>query len=122
MERLPYIDEHARVVASDREHCWRALIRTQLRDPERLTGAPLGFVVDAAEQPHRLALTGRHWFSRYALIFELDELGPECTRIRAQAWAEFPGAHGRIYKFLVIDSRAHRVVVRAMLRRIAARA
>ena len=121
MERLPYIDEHARVVASDRERCWHVLTHTHLRDPERLTGAPPGFVVDGAEKPSRLALRGRHWFSRYALIFELDELDHEHTRIRAQTWADFPGVHGRIYKFLVIDSRVHRVVVRTMLRTIAAR-
>ncbi|MFD4184060.1 hypothetical protein [Rhodococcus sp. NPDC058514] len=81
--------------------------------------APRGFALDSADAPARLALSGRHWFSRYALIFELDDEGPDRTRIRAQSWGEFPGLHGRLYRALVIGSGGHRVVVRRLLRQIA---
>lgn len=79
-------------------------------------------MVDSVEEPSRLALKGRHWFSRYALVFELDEQGPSRTRVRAQSWGEFPGLHGKIYRALVIGSGGHKIVVRDILRRIAAAA
>jgi hypothetical protein len=86
-------------------------------------GAALpGFAVEESHAPLRLALAGGHRFSRYALIFELDEAGPDRTRIRAQTWAAFPGALGRLYWALVIGTGGHRIVVRRLLRRIEARA
>ena len=54
----------------------------------------------------RLVLTGRHRFSRYALVFELEPLG-EHTVLKALTYAVFPGLHGRVYRLLVIGSRAH---------------
>ncbi|MFC7446906.1 hypothetical protein ACFQS9_03275 [Rhodococcus daqingensis] len=84
--------------------------------------APSGFRLDSIDAPARLALSGRHWFSRYALIFELDDEGPSHTRIRAKSWGEFPGLHGKIYRALVVGSGVHRVVVRRLLRQIAAAA
>jgi hypothetical protein len=147
MERLPYIDEHAKCVGATRERTWAALIAVgvELRgDPTgrlaRLTrlqpargsgdwgeglaaGATLpGFVVEEACAPSRLTLAGRHRFSRYALVFDLEETGPDRTRIRAQTWAAFPGTLGRVYQALVIGTGAHRVVVRRLLRRIEGRA
>ncbi|MBJ8346201.1 hypothetical protein [Antrihabitans sp. YC2-6] len=120
MERLPYIDEHATTVNSDRQRAWAAVVKTVCRNPADPSTVPPGFVLDIATPPERFALKGRHPFSRYALIFELDEDGPGRTVVRAQTWAEFPGIHGRIYKALVIGSGGHKIVVRRMLRRIAA--
>ncbi|MFC3961089.1 hypothetical protein [Nocardia jiangsuensis] len=120
MERLPYIDEHARSFDADPARVWRALLTVVCRDPDDPATVPRGFRLDEADAPRRLALRGRHWFSRYALIFELDDLGPDGTRVRAQTWAEFPGVRGAVYRALVIGSGGHRIVVREMLRRIGA--
>ncbi|QIS11892.1 hypothetical protein [Nocardia arthritidis] len=89
------------------------------KDPQDPSTLPTGWSLESAEPPGRLALQGHHWFSRYALVFELDADGPGATRIRARSWADFPGPHGRIYRALVIGSGGHRVVVRGLLRRIA---
>lgn len=147
MERLPYIDEHARCVGATRDRTWAALIAVgaELRGDAtgplaRLSrlqpalasgdwgggleaGATLpGFAVEEACSPSRLALAGRHRFSRYALVFELEEMSPDRTRIRAQTRAAFPGALGRAYRALVIGTGVHRMVVRRLLHRIEGRA
>ncbi|WP_330183999.1 hypothetical protein OHB26_10520 [Nocardia sp. NBC_01503] len=119
MERLPYIDQHSTLVPADRARTWSALLRTTCEDPDDLSTLPRGFTLDEADPPHRLALTGRHPFSRYALVFRLDEETPTGTRLTAESWGEFPGPHGRLYRALVIGTGGHRLVVRAMLRRIA---
>jgi hypothetical protein len=86
-------------------------------------GATLpGFAVEHARPPSRLALGGRHRFSRYSLVFELEDAGLGRTRVRARSWAVFPGVLGRWYRALVVGTGAHRVVVRRLLRRIEARA
>jgi hypothetical protein len=124
MERLPYIDEHAIFVSADRDATWRGLLEVMCRDPELPTApmpAVIGFQLDEAIPPSRLALKGRHPFSVYKLIFELVET-PRSTEVRAVTLAAFPGIHGRIYRALVIGSGGHRIVVRRMLARIAAAA
>lgn len=120
MERLPYIDEHARSVAGNRAQVWRGLLRVVCKNPDDPTTVPIGFVLGSVTETKQLELRGRHWFSRYALVFELDEQDPDHTRVRAQSWAEFPGPAGKVYRMLVISSGAHRIVVRALLSRIAA--
>ncbi|MBF6548119.1 hypothetical protein [Nocardia brasiliensis] len=122
MERLSYIDEHARSIDANRDRVWHALLKVVCRDPADPATVPAGFVLDAAEAPSKLALSGQHWFSRYALIFELDEQGTNRTRVRARSLANFPGLHGKIYRALVIGSGGHRLVVRRLLRRIEAAA
>lgn len=122
MERLSYIDEHARSVDANRDRVWTALLKVTCKDPTDLSTLPRGFVLDAATPPGRLAVKGRHWFSEYALIFELDDEGTNRTRIRAKTLANFPGMHGKIYRALVIGSGGHKMVVRRMLRQIAAAA
>ncbi len=57
----------------------------------------------------------------YKLIFLLSDADGG-TRVAAQTWAAFPGLKGRIYRALVIGSGGHRIVVRRMLKRIAAQA
>jgi hypothetical protein len=126
MERLPYIDEHAITVDTDREETWSALLRVMCRDPHNASTVPIGFVLDEARPPERFALKGRHPFAVYRLVFELDSLPGERaqrrTRLRALSWADFPGVHGKIYRALVIGTGGHRVAVRLMLKRIAAAA
>jgi hypothetical protein len=122
MERLSYIDEHATSVDANRDRAWRGLLKVVCKNPADPSTVPTGFVLNSAEPPARLALKGRHWFSRYELVFQLDEDGPGRTRVRAQSWADFPGLHGKIYRALVIGTGGHKIVVRGMLRRIAAAA
>jgi hypothetical protein len=121
MRQLPYIDEHAITVDADRETTWPAVLRVMCHNSEDPATVPFGFRLEEATPPCRLSLKGRHLFAAYRLAFELD---PDSagTRVRAVTWADFPGVHGRAYRALVIGTGAHRVVVRRMLRRIAARA
>lgn len=120
MERLPYIDEHAISIDAPAADTWAALLRVICTDPNDPSTVPVGFVLGEATPPVRLVLKGRHPFAIYRWIFELDNEGPQRTRVRSQTWAAFPGLHGAIYRALVIGSGAHRVVVRWMLKRIAA--
>jgi hypothetical protein len=122
MERLPYIDEHAITVDTNRAETWPALLRVMCRDPHDPCTVPIGFVLDEAREPERFALKGRHLFAVYRWVFELDAQSERRTRVRATTWAAFPGVHGKIYRALVIGTGAHRVVTRATLKRIAAAA
>lgn len=118
MERLPYIDEHAITLDADAATAWAAVLRVLCDDPADPT-PPLGFVIGECRPRERLVLKGRHPFSIYKWVFELDPVGPHQTRVRSQTWAAFPGLHGKVYRGLVISSGAHRVAVRWMLKRIA---
>ncbi|MCV7409750.1 hypothetical protein AWC05_24210 [Mycobacterium florentinum] len=122
MERLPYIDEHAITVDANRAETWSALLRVMCRDPHDPATVPIGFVLDEAREPERLALKGRHLFAVYRWVFELDTDAAGRTRVRATTWAAFPGVHGKIYRALVIGTGAHRVVTRRTLKHIAAAA
>lgn len=136
---LPHVDEHATVVAASPDHTWAALlcvvegsfssaasaafvrllgcVDVDASGPRPLaTGSTFpGFHVAAAEEPRELALSGRHRFSAYALIFRLDDLGGVRTRLRAETRAVFPGIKGRAYRATVIGTRAHVLVVRRLL-------
>jgi hypothetical protein len=123
MERLPYIDEHVMTVGSDRAATWSALVGMWCRNPDdpSTIRSPF-FWLHEATPLTRLALNGGHPFSVYKLVFELSDEGPQRTRLTARTWAHFPGISGRTYRALVIDTGAHRVAVRRMLRHIAAEA
>lgn len=135
---LPHIDEHSIEIEASLARSWEALTRSLGRssggraaeavavalgcEQRRADGrvpepgsTVVGFRVARAQEPVELALEGRHRFSRYALIFRLDELGPGLTRLRAETRAEFPGVLGGAYRGLVIGTRGHVVVVRRML-------
>jgi hypothetical protein len=123
MERLPYIDEHAITVDTNREETWAALLCVMCRDPHNPqdpSAVATGFVLDEARPPERFALKGRHPFAVYRLVFALaTEPGdPARTRVRALTWADFPGIHGKVYRALVIGTGGHRVAVRWMLKRL----
>jgi hypothetical protein len=122
---LPYIDQHALTIDAPRASVWAALERyagesigaSKFELLGRLLGAEprSGFEVAQREPERRLALAGRHRFSRYRLVFDLDD-GPEgSTELRASTYAIFPGVHGRVYRALVIGTRLHVLATRGML-------
>jgi hypothetical protein len=82
------------------------------------TDPPGGFAVAEEIPNERLALAGRHRFSRYLLVFDLAAAGShgEGTTATATTYAAFPGPHGFAYRALVIGSRGHAVAVHRMLR------
>jgi hypothetical protein len=146
MAELPRIDEHSAVVRAPPERTWSALqhvvSRAFSRPPASLAARVLGcrpahvggprvlapgstvpgFRVAQSEPPGLLALEGEHRFSRYSLTFRLDELPDGTSRLCAETHAAFPGTAGRAYRAAVIGSRAHVLVVRRLLARIARRA
>ncbi|MFD5117059.1 hypothetical protein ACFWNG_32885 [Streptomyces sp. NPDC058391] len=136
---LPYIDEHATVIAAGADDVWRGLGDTLDRSFSRpgmalyarLVGSvdrtasgprPLaegstfpGFRVTAAVPGRELVLEGRHHFSSYALIFRLEHIGPGQSRLCAESRAAFPGVAGRCYRALVIGTGGHVVGMRRLL-------
>ncbi len=125
---LPYVDEHAIAIAAPRDVVWTALRRyattlVGMSDGNPLAGvlgtAPRsGFEVAEEVPGNKLVLAGRHWFSRYTLVFELHDLANDRTGLRATTYAAFPGPHGWMYRALVIGSRAHVLATNHMLRAV----
>ncbi|MGA9746144.1 MAG: hypothetical protein WBQ50_01685 [Nocardioides sp.] len=123
---LPYIDAHDVSIAAPRDLVWTTLQRQlssvsggQAGNPfTRLLGTdpPGGFEVVEAVVSERLTLVGRHRFSRYRLVFELGDAHDGATHVRAETYARFPGLHGRVYRTLVIGSRAHVLATTHLLR------
>lgn len=146
MSALPFVDVHTVVVAAEPVAVWRAVGEVVGRSfaggrsqgvarvlgcadrtasgarPPAVGATVPGFRVVTADEGQTLALAGRHRFSAYALVLRLEREGPGRTRLRAETRAAFPGPAGRLYRLLVIGSRAHRLVVRRMLARIRRRA
>jgi len=142
---LPFVDEHGVEVAAPPEEVWDSVRRVaegSFSSPAtarfaRLLGCepaaasgprPLaegsaipGFAVARAEPGSELALTGRHRYSEYALVFHLEGNG-EGTRLRAETRARFPGVSGRIYRTAVIGTRAHVLVTMRLLNAVKRRA
>jgi hypothetical protein len=136
---LPYVDEHAMAVAAGAEDVWRSLTGTLDRAFSRAGAAtyaravgcadctasgprPLaagstmpGFRVVSAVPGSELVLAGRHRFSSYALIFRLEQVGSDRSRLRAETRAAFPGLVGGVYRLLVIGTGGHTVAVRRLL-------
>ncbi|MCP9621797.1 hypothetical protein FOH10_30580 [Nocardia otitidiscaviarum] len=122
MERLPYIDQHSRIVAADRERTWAALLRSASGNPDDLSTLPHGFGLDEAEPPRRLTLTGANRITSYGITWRLEEVDAHRTRLTAESRAAFHGRIGKLYRALVIGTGAHAFVVRRLLRRTAAAA
>lgn len=122
---LPYVDEHAVTIDAPRAAVWAALERyaneslctSKAELLGRALGAdpPSGFGVAARDPERRLALAGRHRFSRYRLVFELDDAPDHGTVLRALTYAVFPGLRGLVYRTLVIGTRLHVLATRGML-------
>ncbi|MGH2952552.1 MAG: hypothetical protein ACRDK9_00835 [Solirubrobacterales bacterium] len=145
LESLPPIDEHAVEIAAPATDAWEALVdvvggafsspasvalaralgcaETETAGDLRHPGGTVpGFVVARVIPPVLLALLGAHRFSRYALVFRIDDLGEDRSRLGAETRAEFPGVRGRIYRTLVIGTRGHVLVVNRLLRGVRRRA
>jgi hypothetical protein len=124
-ENLPYVDQHTLAIDAPRGVVWAALERyateslgaTKLELLGRLLGTEprSGFAIAERDPGRRLALAGRHRFSRYRLVFELDEGPAGGTLLRALTYAIFPGLHGSVYRALVIGTRLHVLATRGML-------
>ncbi|MDT0541576.1 MULTISPECIES: hypothetical protein [Streptomyces] len=136
---LPYIDEHATVIAAEADEVWRGLAETldgsfsgpgvagyvklvgcadrAVSGPRPLAeGSTLpGWRVVAAVPGRELVLQGRHRFSSYALIFRLEHVSPGRSRLRAESRAAFPGLAGGLYRRLVIGTGGHVVGMRRLL-------
>ena len=125
---LPFVDEHTIGIAAPREIVWTALQRyaaTSLRVGKGGllatilgTQPPSGFAVSESTPTERLTLVGRHRFSRYMLAFELTDASDGNTQVSAKTYAVFPGPHGRVYRTLVINTGAHVIATRHIIRSI----
>jgi hypothetical protein len=138
-DRLPYVDEHATIIAADSDEVWGVLLETldrALSRPgavgyARIVGCvdctesgprPLaegstipGFRVVVAVPGSELLLEGRHRFSAYSLAFHLGQVGSGVSRLRAVTRAAFPGWAGAAYRLAVIGTGGHVIAVRRLL-------
>jgi hypothetical protein len=139
ISQLPYLDEHATVIAADVDDVWLVLVETLDRGFSRVgmvsyartvgcadctasgprplaEGSTMpGFRVVAAVPAAELALEGRHRFSSYALIFRLEQLTAGRSRLSAESRAAFPGLAGGVYRLLVVGTGGHTATVRHLL-------
>lgn len=145
LESLPPIDEHSVEVDAPAEATFAALFPTleqalggslARRYTKRVGAAQTeaggdlhhpggtlpGFIVTRAIPPVMLALAGEHRFAEYAVVFRIDLLPGQRSRVRLETRAEFHGTRGRFYRIGVLGTRGHVLVVRRMLRSIKRRA
>jgi hypothetical protein len=142
IDQLPFLDEHATLIAAGVDGVWTVLVSTLDRAFSRAGAAryaravgcadctasgprPLaegstvpGFRVVAAVPGAELVLEGRHRFSSYALILRLEPLSSERSRIRAETRAAFPGFAGGVYRMLVVGTGGHVLAMRRLLSHI----
>ncbi len=134
----PFVDEHSVVIDASRTTVWPALLRMVERaapgrfarflgclDTEASGPRPLalgsavpGFHVVAVDEPGELVLAGRHRYSDYELVFRVDDLGTGRSRVRAETRAVFPGISGRLYRTMLVGTRAHVLATRRMLAKV----
>lgn len=124
---LPFVDEQSIDIDAPRAIVWRAL-RRHVATSLRVDRSPLawvlgtqpaaGFEVSELRPGDRLALVGRHRFSRYELTFDLSDADHGATNLTARTRAAFPGLHGRVYRALVIGTGGHAAATRHILRAV----
>jgi hypothetical protein len=145
LEQLPRIDEHEIDVDAPADASWAALFPTlekalggkfAHRYIERLHAAETeahgdlhhpggtlpGFTVTRAIAPVMLALAGKHHFAQYAVVFKIDLLPGQRSRVRLETRAQFTGARGHLYRVGVLGTRLHVIVVSRVLRAVRRRA
>lgn len=145
LEKLPPIDEHQIDIDAPAEVAWAALFPTLEKsfnsrfarryavrveageteehgDLHHPGGTLPGFTVTRSIAPVMLALAGKHRFAQYAVVFRIDLLPGQRSRVRIETRADFIGARGRIYRVGVLGTRFHVIVVSRMLRSIRRRA
>lgn len=145
LESLPPIDEHYIDVDAPAEVTYAALfpaiesafggkfaqsycervgaLETETRGDLHHPGGTLpGFTVTRAIAPVMLAMTGEHRFAKYAIVFRIDLLPGQRSRLRLETRAEFVPGKGRIYRAAVIGTRGHVLAARRMLSAIKKRA
>jgi hypothetical protein len=124
---LPLLDAHTATVEAPRPVVWEAVRRyaASLAESDHgLLGRALGtvpasgFALDGATEGQEVALTGRHRFARYRLVFVLRDATGDATDLTVQSFADFRGLYGRVYRGLLIGTRGHVLAVRRMLRTI----
>lgn len=104
---MPHIDDHEVRIAAPpevvfpvlRRYLGSFLAKTEGHLVTRLLGTdpPAGFAVAELVPDRLVRLSGRHRFSRYQLVFELDDvLGGSV--LRSRSYAEFAGLRGRLYR------------------------
>jgi hypothetical protein len=124
---LPLLDQHTATFQASQPAVWQA-VRRYARGLVHADHAVLGRILgteprsgfDLAEEVEgeRVALTGRHRFARYRLVFELEAEAGDATRLSILSFAAFPGARGRLYRGLLMGTGGHVVAVRHMIRTI----
>jgi hypothetical protein len=130
MSVLPFVDEYGLTVQTGEEQAWPAVVgyatalsRSRHRVLSRLLGTvpESGFEIVATRPHEELTLAGRHRFATYRLVFRVAPVGGR-VRVTADTFARFPGVRGRVYRALLMHTRAHRVATTRMLREIGRRA
>lgn len=124
---LPLLDAHSATLRASRSTAWETVrqyaceltssdhvVLGRLLGTESRSGFDLAEVVEG----EREALTGRHRFARYRLVFELGSGPGNATKLSVLSYAAFPGARGRVYRGLLVATGGHVLAVRHMLRTI----
>jgi hypothetical protein len=145
VDRLPPVNQFSVEVGADPIRTWEALIATIPRmfdtrrsrrgasllgaahteargDPSVIGSTLPGFVVSRSVRPALLALLGQHRYSRYALVFSIDDLGGGRSRINAETRAEYPGRAGSVFGALLTRSRGQLTAVNKILEAVRKRA
>lgn len=112
--------EHAFAGKFAQSHCERvgAMETEATGDLHHPGGTLPGFTVTRAIAPVMLALAGEHRFAKYAVVFRIDLLPGQRSRVKLETRAEFCEGRGRIYRAAVIGTHGHVLVVNRMLRAI----
>lgn len=124
---LPLLDRHSATLQASQSAVWKAarqyacgltqsdhVLLARVLGTEPKSGFELARLVEG----ECLALTGRHRFARYRLVFELDAEPSNATKLSVLSFAAFPGARGRLYRGLLMGTGGHVLAVRHMLRTI----